>query len=83
MWWMICIFFNISDTLGNERATNCNYNDVSRSSRLVELNFNRKHGMCVAHDSVAKLIWKFQKTGTPENMYQSVYLKQHLLESTL
>ena len=35
----------------------------SGSSRMVALNFNRKHGTNITHDTVAKLISKFKKTG--------------------
>ena len=35
----------------------------SGSSRMVALNFNRKHGTNITHDTVAKLISKLKKTG--------------------
>ena len=35
----------------------------SGSSLMVALNFNRKHGTNITHDTVAKLISKFKKTG--------------------
>ena len=35
----------------------------SRSSCMVALNFNRKHGTNITHDTVAKLNSKFKKTG--------------------
>ena len=35
----------------------------SGSSRMVALNLNRKHGTNITHDTVAKLISKFKKTG--------------------
>ena len=35
----------------------------SGNSRMVALNFNRKHGTNITHDTVAKLISKFKKTG--------------------
>ena len=35
----------------------------SGSSRMVALNFNRKHGTNITHDTAAKLISKFKKTG--------------------
>ena len=36
----------------------------SGSSRKVAMEFNRKHGKNIIHDTVAKLIRKFQKTGS-------------------
>ena len=35
----------------------------SGSSRMVALNFNKKHGRNITHDNVAKLISKLKKTG--------------------
>ena len=35
----------------------------SGSSRMVALNFNRKHGTNITNNTVAKLISKFKKTG--------------------
>ena len=43
----------------------------SGSSRMVALNFNRKHGTNITHDTVAKLISKFKKTGNVADQQRS------------
>ena len=43
----------------------------SGSSRMVARNFNKKHETSITHDTVAKLICKFQKTGNVADQLRS------------